>query len=577
MKSLLRSLTGALLVAVILTSCRNNTPKEAKYIPKDANLVFVLDAKQVQDKLQKGGISIDSLIARLFHNEPVDSKDRAEFEEIRKNAGINWDEKLFLFMQQKTHPDKSTAITFSVLGHLDDAAKLEAYLKKQKHTKDSVIHKEANYSYQMTEKGTVLAWNDKHVIVTHYTHTPKFVVDTVYMDTERPSGNTNNTAELKAQVARYFTQKESESMADVPVFTGMFKEKADGYMFSSSNSSLSALTMMPMQIPKLEELLKDNYTTSTLNFEEGKIVAKATSFTNPMLSNLLKQYSGRTVDLSMIEKYPSSNINGFMLFAFNPEMIGGLLKQLEVEGFVNAFLQKSGITSQEIYKAFKGDMSLVVSDLGMAGVEPQMKTDERSMISKKPWGKMIFHAPVGDKASFNKIMDKCVEMGVLVKTQSGYKGAAIVSITGMYIAADANNLVVASDSLTYIQYMSGNGKSVVDKDVIAQFKGKTSAFYFDIANTLSTFIKDSTGRYNRSLVSTKETFKDVIGSADPFDGKSVKAAFEVRMQDQKQNSLVTLTRLFTDIAVDMRLQAKKEAEVQEKLFPGGVPAIIRAN
>ena len=49
------------------------------------------------------------------------------------------------------------------------------------------------------------------------------------------------------------------------------------------------------------------------------------------------------------------------------------------------------------------------------------------------------------------------------------------------------------------------------------------------------------------------------------------------MQNEKQNSLVTITSLLTDIAVDMRVKAKKEKEMDEKIFPGGVPAIIRTN
>lgn len=575
MKSILRSLTAVLLLAVIFSSCKKSTPSEAKYIPKDADAVFVLDLKQMQDKLQKGGISTDSLVARLFRNEPADSKERAEFNELRNNAGINWNEKLFVFFQTKKHSDKSTSMVFSAIGHLDDAAKLEAYLKKQEHTKDSAIHKEADYSYQVMNGGGMLAWNDKHVIVTHYTHTPQMTYDSVSMSFGK-SSDFNQLAEMKAQVNGYFTQK--ESVADQPAFAGMFKEKADGYMYSSSASSLSYLSMLPIQAPRLQELLSDNFSTATLNFEDGKIVAKSTYYTNPMLTNLIKKYSGPTVNLSMLEKYPSANINGFMLFAFNPEMFGSLLKELELESMANLGLQRIGLTAQDIYKSFKGDISVVVSDLGMTGIEPQMKKDEKNMISKKPWGKMIIHAPVGDKASFAKVMDKAVEAGVMVKTASGYKGSALVSLIGMYVEADANNLVIASDSLTYQQYMSGTAKSNINQEVLNGFKGKTGAFYFDIANTLAAFSKDSaaTAGYNRSVATARETFKDFIGSSDQFDGKTVKGTFEVRMQDGKQNSLVTLTRLFTDIAIDMRQIAKTETDAY-KLFPGDVPAIIRTN
>ncbi len=576
MRQLLR--TGFwICVVMFFASCKNNAPKEAKYIPKDASLVFVLDLEQLQDKLQKGGISIDSLINRVFkQHDTSDMNAKAEFTELRQNAGIDWNGKLFAFVLQKTMPDNSMANTFSVLGSLSDAAKLEAYLKKQQDLKTKTIQKEKDYSYLLPHEGAMLAWNDKQVIMTMYNHMLKPSYDTVAMTFKRPD-TANIESEMKAEVSRYFTQKASESLADVSIFTGMFKEKADGYAFTSSNSSLAALSMMPLQLPKLEELLKDNYTTSTLSFDDGKIMAKSTSHVNPLLSSVLKQYAGPTVNLSMIENYPSSSIDGFMLASFNPEIIGGLLKQLEVEGLVNNFLQKSGMTSQDIYKCLKGEIGFVVSDLGLGGIEPQMKNDERTMVKTKPWGKMLFNAPIGDKASFNKIMDTAVAHGLLTKQNGIYTASGAMAAMGLFMRADDRNFIVASDSLTYAQFIAGTNKAVISKDILDRFKGKSVAFYFDVATTLNGFIKDSTGAFNNSLLSAKETFRDAIGTVDNFEGNSIKGSFEVRMQNEKQNSLVTLTRLFTDIAVDMRLQAKKEKEMEEKLFPGGVPAIIRTN
>jgi hypothetical protein len=125
--------------------------------------------------------------------------------------------------------------------------------------------------------------------------------------------------------------------------------------------------------------------------------------------------------------------------------------------------------------------------------------------------------------------------------------------------------------------MAKTTKAVIKPDVLDRFKGKSATFYFDIANTLNGFMGDSTGHFNNSMRTAKSTFKDIIATSDNFDGKSIKAVFEVRMQNEKQNSLVTLTSLLTDIAVDMRVQAKREKDMEEKLFPGGVPAIIRTN
>ncbi len=576
MKRILYATIPVMLIVLLATSCKNNVPKEAKYIPKEAGFVLVLDPQQLQDKLQKGGISMDTLLGHIFKNDSIDTKDKARFNELKNNAGINWSNKLFLFMQQKTNTDNSQSTTFSVLGGLQDAAKLETYLTSQVDLKGKEIKKEKDYSYMTTGDGAMLAWNKEQVIGTMYTHTQKPVYDTVAMTFKKPEP-TDTEAEMKREVARYFSQKISESLADVEIFTGMFGEKADGYVFTSANSSLAALSMMPFQLPKLEELVKDNYSTSTLSFEEGKIIAKSTTYTNQLLSSVLKQYAGPTVNLSMIEKYPSQNINGIMLASFNPEIFGGLLKQLEVEGLANISLEKMGITSQDLYKSLKGDIAVVISDIGLQESEPQMKKDEKSMHHKKPFGKMIFCAPIGDKASFAKLMNKAVEQGFLVKQNNTYKAGDLMAMLGMYMVADENNLIVASDSITYSQYVNGTSKAVINKEATDRFKGKSTVFYFDIANTLNGFTKDSSSTFNRSLNTAKNTFKDVMASSDNFDGKSIKASFEIRMQNEKQNSLVTLTSLLTDIAVDMRVQAKREKEMEEKMFSGGVPAIIRTN
>ncbi|MFB8787088.1 hypothetical protein, partial [Pasteurella multocida] len=74
---------------------------------------------------------------------------------------------------------------------------------------------------------------------------------------------------------------------------------ADGYLFTSTSSYLNALSGAPLQIPKLEELAKDNYSASTLSFDAGKINIISTTYTNPALTGLLKKYAGPTVNLSL--------------------------------------------------------------------------------------------------------------------------------------------------------------------------------------------------------------------------------------------------------------------------------------
>ncbi len=580
MKSALRYILPMTLLMVIFSSCSNKGPKEAALIPKTASAVIVLDPGAMQDKLTSGGISVDTLFSRIFKNDSSDAEDRKRLDDFRNNAGIDWKKQLFFSFSQKGNPKDGNATIMNVMGGLSDATKFESWLKAQKEFASKTITKEKSYSYVLTEGNTALSWTDKNVIVTIYNHTQMasdVPYDTVNMEFKIPEKK-NVEADLKKEVNTYYTQEKDASMAGVSAFTSMFKDKADGYVFTSSGSSLGALSMLPLSLPKVEELLKDNYSSATLSFEAGKIVAKSATYTNPVVSNILKQYAGPTVNLSMIERYPSDKINGIMLASFNPEIFGGFLKQLEVEGLINGRLEKAGISLQDLYKSLKGEIAVVVSDLGFSQPEPQQKTDEEDMMRKKPLGKMIFNAPVGDKASFTKLMDKVVELGYIRKEGNTYKSGELMSLLGVYMLADDKNMVIASDSLTYAQYMSNKSQAVINTEILNRFKGKSTVFYFDIANTIGGFMTNNAASdYNKSMRTAKETFKDIIGTSDNFDGKSVKGVFEVRMQNEKQNSLVTLTSLLTDIAVDMRVAAKRQKELEEKMFSGGIPAIIRTN
>jgi hypothetical protein len=571
-----RLILGVILIAGLLTACGNHAPKEAKYIPKDVSAVLVLDPKNLHDKLEKSGINMDTLINRLFNRGGVDSAGRTKFYDVRDSAGINWNDKIYFFSLQGSNENQASSTVLNLMGELTDAQKFETFLKKQPSLSNKTVLKEKTYSYIVINGESLVAWNESNVIGSVYHSNEKPYYDTVAMKFIVPEKG-NKEKEMKVAVDKYFTQKESESLASIDAFGNMFKSKSDGYAFSSTNRYLSILGAMPLQLPKLEELVKDNFIASTLSFEDGKVVATATTYTNPFVSSILKKYAGPTVNLSLIENYPSENINMVMMASFNPEIFGGVLKQLEVEGLVNNFMEKTGFSSQDLYKTLKGDIAVVVSDLSLPTKDVKVKNDSTLSFERKPIGKMIFNAPVGDAVAFAKIMNKAVEMGYFTKNGSVYSAGKLMSFVGIYVHADAKNLIIASDSLTYAQYISNKTKAVISNEALNMFRGKSAIAYFDIANTINGFLNNQNGDYKHSLVTAKETFKDMIISSENFDGSTLKGKFEIRLNNEKQNSLVTLTSLFTDLAVDMRMASKKEAEQEERMFPSGVPAIIRTN
>ncbi len=572
--------TKYLLTAVamigLLVSCKNNAPKETRLIPKDALAVVTLDPNSLSEKLQNGGISIDTILSKIFEKDSSGIQDKKLTDDFRKNAGLNWKEKIHFFVTQKKDTNNTDITSMTILASMEDATKFKAFITSYKPASAKKIKVDKLFNYIQEDDNTILAWNKEFIMASFYNHTVKPFYDTLQMKFIIPE-KSNDSHKLLAFVSALFTQKEDASMMSVKGFNDMFKTKAEGYLFSSTNQLLNNLSGMPLQLPKLEELVKDNYSAATLTFDDGKIIARSTTYTNPLVSSILKNYAGPTVNESLIKNYPSSHINGIMIAAFNPAIFGGVLKQLEVEGLVNEFLKKSGISSQDLYGSLKGDIAVMVSDLGINNNEPQNRKDEVFLIQRKTLGKMIINVPVGNKQSFQKLMNKAVEMGTVVQKGSEYKGSDLLNTLGFYLVANDQQFILASDSITYQQYIAKTSKMVIQPDVLDYFKGKSTVMYIDIANTLGGFMKDSTGIFYNSMATAKNTIKDVLGSSENFADGKINAVVELRMQNEKQNSLVTLMSLLTNIAVDVRQQAKREREIEEKMFPSGIPAVIRAN
>ncbi|TAG29814.1 MAG: DUF4836 family protein [Sphingobacteriia bacterium] len=565
----------AVLSAALLLSCSNNAPKETRLIPKNALAVITIDPYALKDKLQNGGINIDSVLNGIFTNDSTDIADKKIVTHLQTHAGINWKEKFHFFTQQKKGSENSSISTLNILASLSNEADFSTALSTNKNSFTTSIQKEKSFSYTFLKNNGILAWNKSFLMLCFYSQKVKPFYDTVNMRFIIPE-KTDEKKNMLDEINQRFNQPLSASIASIPAFGEMFKQKSEGYIFASSNA-LNGLNNMSFQLPKLEELLNDNYLAATLSFEEGKIRASATLFTNPLASSILKNYAGPTVDLSLINNYPSQHINAIFMASFNPAIASGVLKQLEVESLVNSFLSKSGINSADFFAALKGDIAVVVSDLGIRMNEPQTKIDELSLTIKQPIGKLIARLPVGNEKNFHNAMKIAVKEGWVIQSGNNYKAGELLNAAGFFMMANNKEIIIANDSLTYAQFLVKSKTNTIKPEVKAYFSGKSTAFYIDLTETLNGFFKDSAGIFGRTSLTAKNTLKSIYGSSENFAGKSILSSIEIRMQNEQQNSLVTLVSLLTHLTVDMRAQARHERELEEKQFPAGFPAVIRAN
>ena len=575
MNKIINSLTVLGITTLLLSSCGSKAPKEARLIPKNAVAVASVNAFALKEKLEKNGITIDTLLDKIFEKDSSGKVDRKAIEELRTEAGINWKKDCHFFAVNKNEGINNTVNIVAGIAGLSNSTKFEAYLKKYAKPGTS-IKKEKNFDAIIIDGDKIVAWDKEYLMLMYYRQVIKPTWDSTNMRFNIPA-KTDLTAKTISTADSFFTQKEEESIISVKGFGEMFKTKSDGYLFTSTSSYLNALSGAPIQIPKLEELAKDNYSASTLSFENGKINITSTTYTNPALTGLLQKYAGPTVNLSLLEKYPSQHVQGIFLASFNPEIFGGILQQLEVEGLVNSFLERAGISSKDLYGSLKGDIAVIFSDLTIQANDPMLRSTEKTLVSKKPIAKMLMNMPIGNKESFRKLMLKAAELGYVKNTGNAFKSGELLQAIGLYVMGTEEHLIIASDSLLYDTYTKGAAKVQIASDVKEYLGGKAVSFYTNMESILKSFPAGNNGDYDKSLTTAKAIFKDIRGYTNNIKDNAIESSIEWRLQNEKQNSLVTLVSLFTNIAVDMRAVAKREKELEEKMIPAGVPGVIRTN
>lgn len=119
------------IIAVIIiafTTCKKPVPELSLYVPKDASFVLTIDSKAIMDKIASSGITIDSF-ANIFNKK--NNEYALHWNDI-KNSGIDLDKPVYVFAKETNSMQAGNITSSGFIAQVQDAAKLEAFLKKRK-------------------------------------------------------------------------------------------------------------------------------------------------------------------------------------------------------------------------------------------------------------------------------------------------------------------------------------------------------------------------------------------------------------------------------------------------------------
>ncbi|CAN5797922.1 hypothetical protein BH10BAC2_BH10BAC2_30550 [soil metagenome] len=547
MKHTLRYTLLFAIVILVAASCKKAVPEQTKYIPKDALLVLDLNWKSLSDKASKGNINWDSLYTSVADAD-TDSMMREGKKMMQDfmRSGIDTTKDIFFFMKMGGSIMSGQQVSGGVVGAMKDAAAFESYIKKQPQFGE--IQKGSNYSYVKIAGSFNIGWNSDVVIVAGAENAQNF-------QGESGSGSSSTISGDAKVLAALFAQKEEESVASIPEFRDLMAEKGDMLFWSNSSSAFSSVPFLGMT--KIADLFKDSYGAGVINFEDGKITANFKSYSGKDLAAIWEKYKGPQVDMNMVNQFPLAS-QGYAAFSFNPQIIAEMVKYGGFESTVKQTLEKAGFTMEDVLKIFKGDFAIVFGGVGYE--EASYTFGDQVYKSKKPAAKVIFNATIGDKAAYDKVISKLAEgENDMFEMKNGQYVPK--QLDGMAWSMDGKNLIIATDSLLLQQYLAGKGNAAIPANIADRSKGKSMAMYVDINNILGSLATDSIG--GDAMKTAQATFNDVIATSDNYNGKFVASNIELKMKDEKQNSLVSLVKFFAEMS-------KEAVKIQNGINRGGM-------
>jgi hypothetical protein len=498
----------AIALMVIISSCKQNAPQLAIYIPKDAAFVLEVDVNTIKNKINSSGITLDSLVNMMDkHGSDLHWSDI-------ENSGVDLTKPFFVFSSTISSVQNGNTENSGVIAALSAQGKLESFLQKELNTPN--VKSDKQYKYIDLKDGSVVGWNDKVMIVS---------------SVKQNGQNNANEALSHQQLTILFTQKESNSLASVNEFKDALNKPGDIHFWSNASAHLSNIPMLGMT--KIGSLFQDTYTDGVINFQNGKAVVSSETHFNKTFSDMLKKYPSKEIDKGMISRYPQP-VNGFGIMAFNPKLIIDILHYLGYDTVADNYISQMGFSTNDIINAFSGDIAVIFSDFKM---EDRPIPYLPGVPSKRPGGQFLVNMKIGDKASFDKVMNGLVSKNILTKNGDGYQ-LGFFGGHNFVIETTNNNLFISSDDALIKAYEGSTKNSALANDVEKEIDDKSAAMYVDIAGMLRKANADTAS--SKTAQTAQATFKNFIASTDKSDGKSITGNLELNFVNANENSLASL-------------------------------------
>ncbi len=547
MKSFIKLTITITICSIIFSAC-NKSNTLGKMIPKNALVIVHINEKSMSSKVSWNDLKQTAWFQKMYS----DSASKAWMKSLMDNpdsAGIDANSDLIIFLTKSGEHNQVV-----VEGDIKNAKMFESF---NKHLDDkSTASKDGDINLITLHNKVAAGWNDKkfvYVVNAPAMNTNKYM-DSTFSTTDsiapafRDSLNKPVTADplqLSNTCKSLFSLGSDMSMEKNERFTALLKEDGDIHVFQNTEEMMKgSLPFGIVGMLKLDVFFKDNVSTYTVNFDNGKITFKQKVYVGKELADVLKKHNSANINTDMIKNIPSQNVAALVATHFNPETVKDIVTLAGVDGFVNLALSQQGLSFDDIIKAIKGDILIEASDVSL----PADSSNVGMAPYKKPDVKFLFSTSIGDKNSFNKLLNAGKKLGQNMHTDSTMHSAS----NDKYYAFGSSN-----DYVT--KYLAGGNNKF---DFIDKISGYPVGGFVDIHKLLMAFSSNTGADSSRKAVMDEslKTWDNFYFMGGEFKDNAFTFNGEVNFIDKTTHSLKQLNQYTDHVSKIMIEKDKKDSE-----------------
>lgn len=534
---------------VLLSACGKDSPKHVRYIPGDASAVIGFNTELLSSKVAWSTLSGSPMMQEMLSN-IHDQKGKDAVQGLDK-AGIEWMSTFYVF--SKGDKRFSGNNKFGIVLPLKDKKAWEAYLAKL--NPGAAIKNAKDRSEAAIDNKAYAAWTDDVLIVMNGMTKDVEMPTIDYDDTTINQDSLYEVYDKQSMVIdepaaalemeAIFAMKKENSMAENKRFAELQNEGHDINVFVSydqmmNGEGLAGMGMMAMSVGKL---YKGSAGTMGFDFKKGELEALVKYYPSDEMKEVASKMAASNVDKEMTSRLPGGNLNLVAGIHLAPEGMKMILEKLGFTGMANMALAEQGVTTDDIFKAFTGDIVYSMNNLNLVKETTEYEGMEgmESYESYSPKMEMIFAMKIADKASFQKLL-VLLEKSSDVKPVNGTYTIPLGSNENITLTVNDKYLVAGNNALQVAAFINNSAKpgiSDVARDVV---NDHPFGMYADIQSILKPLEQQATQSSSDSMIYTeaRKMVKDFVTKGGEFKGGAITYTMHLNLMNKEENSLVQL-------------------------------------